>query len=53
MRMVSQKTAVVVGFEPMVEIHVIEVRRHRFLSQFVRLRAYTLGRILFCDVFVT
>src|SRR5665811_2147267 len=37
--LVGQKPAVVVGFEPMVEMHVIEVRRHRFLSQFVRLRA--------------
>src|ERR1035437_236137 len=37
--LVGQKPAVVVGFEPMVEMHVIEVRRHRFLSQFVHLRA--------------
>src|SRR5450759_2461201 len=37
--LVGQKPAVVVGFETMVEMHVIEVRRHRFLSQFVRLRA--------------
>jgi hypothetical protein len=36
--LVGQKPALVVGFEPMVEMHVIEVRRHRFLSQFVCLR---------------